>query len=152
MVTIADFRHLPTHCKFLALMPQWDFLTFIVEHARQYPTFHLMLQAEVVDLIEDNGAIAGVVAKTPDGMIEVRANLTVGADGRHSVVRERAKLQVIDLGAPMDVLWMRLSRRQDDPEQSLGHADAGKMFVMLNRGDYWQCGLGIRKGAFDEIR
>jgi 2-polyprenyl-6-methoxyphenol hydroxylase-like FAD-dependent oxidoreductase len=119
MVTIADFRHLPTHCKFLALMPQWDFLNFIVEQARQYPAFRLMMQAEVVDLLEDNGAIAGVVAKTPTGLMEIRANLTVGADGRHSVVRERARLQVIDLGAPMDVFWMRLGRRSTDPAQTL---------------------------------
>src|SRR5258708_13995169 len=97
-VIIGDFRHLPTHCKFLALMPQWDFLNFIVEHARRYPAFRLMMQAEVVDLIEDNAAIAGVVAKTPDGIIDVRASLTIGADGRHSVVPERARLKVIDLG------------------------------------------------------
>src|ERR1700739_1651797 len=97
-VTIADLRHLPTHCKFLALMPQWDFLDFIVEQARRYPAFRLMMQSEVVDLIEENGAIAGVVAKTPDGMKEVRASLTIGADGRHSFVRKRAKLQVVDLG------------------------------------------------------
>lgn len=120
MVTIADLRHLPTHCKFLALMPQWDFLNFIVEHARQYPAFHLMMQAEVVDLIEENGAIAGVVAKTHDGVIQVRAALTIGADGRNSAVRDRARLQVIDLGAPMDVFWMRLSRRPPIRPRSLG--------------------------------
>jgi 2-polyprenyl-6-methoxyphenol hydroxylase-like FAD-dependent oxidoreductase len=138
-VTIADFRHLPTHCKFLALMPQWDFLDFIVEQAGHYASFKLMMRAEVVDLIEENGAIAGVVAKTPDGMKEVRANLTIGADGRHSVVRERAGLQVIDLGAPMDVFWMRLSRRSSDPAQTFGHVEPGKIFVMLDREDYWQC-------------
>src|SRR3954466_8865000 len=129
-VTIADFRHLPTHCKFLALMPQWDLLDFIVEQARRYAGFKLMMRAEVVDLIEENGAIAGVVAKTPDGMKEVRANLTIGADGRHSVVRERAGLQVIDLGAPMDVFWMSLSRRSSDPAQTFGHVEPGKVFVM----------------------
>src|ERR1041384_5407071 len=149
-VTIADFRHLPTHCKFLALMPQWDFLDFIVEQARRYTGFKLMMQAEVVDLIEENGAIAGVVAKTPDGMKEVRANLTVGADGRHSVVRERAKLQVVDLGAPMDVFWMRLSRRSSDPAQTFGHVEPGKIFVMLDREDYWQCAYVIPKGRGEE--
>lgn len=151
-VTIADFRHLPTHCKFLALMPQWDFLDFIVEHARGYPSFKLMMQAEVVDLIEENGAIAGVVAKTPDGMKEVRASLTIGADGRHSVVRERAKLQIIDLGAPMDVFWMRLSHRPTDPAQTFGHVEPGKIFVMLDREEYWQCAYVIPKGRGEEIK
>src|SRR5215472_4361353 len=151
-VTIADFRHMPTHCKFLALMPQWDFLDFIVEHARRYPTFKLMMQAEVVDLIEENGAIVGVVARTPDGIQEVRANLTIGADGRHSIVRERAKLQIIDLGAPMDVFWMRLSRRPTDRGQTFGHIVAGKMLVLLNREDYWQCAFVIPKGKGEEVR
>ncbi|HZD06795.1 MAG TPA: FAD-dependent oxidoreductase, partial [Candidatus Limnocylindrales bacterium] len=152
MVTIADFRHLPTHCKFLALMPQWDFLNFIVEHARRYPTFRLMMQAEVVDLIEENNAIAGAIAKTPTGPIEIRANLTVGADGRSSVVRERAKLQVMDLGAPMDVFWMRLSRRSTDPAQTFGHVEPGKIFVMLDREEYWQCAYVIPKGRGEEIK
>jgi 2-polyprenyl-6-methoxyphenol hydroxylase-like FAD-dependent oxidoreductase len=151
-VTIADFRHLPTHCKFLALMPQWDFLNFIVENARRYPTFKLMMQAEAVDLIEENGAIVGAVAKTPSGVIEVRANLTIGADGRHSVMRERAKLQVIDLGAPMDVFWMRLSHRPTDPAQTFGHVEPGKIFVMLDREDYWQCAYVIPKGRGEEIK
>ena len=111
-----------------------------------------MMQAEVVDLIEDNGAIAGVVAKTPTGMIEVRANLTIGADGRRSVVRERARLQVIDLGAPMDVFWMRLSRRPSDPAQTFGHVEPGKIFVMLDREDYWQCAYVIPKGRGEEIK
>jgi 2-polyprenyl-6-methoxyphenol hydroxylase-like FAD-dependent oxidoreductase len=152
MVTIADFRHLPTHCKFLALMPQWDFLNFIVEHAQRYPAFRLMMQAEVVDLLEENGAVAGVVAKTPSGVIEIRADLTVGADGRHSVVRERAKLQVMDLGAPMDVFWMRLSHRPSDPSQTFGHVEPGKIFVMLDREDYWQCAYVIPKGRGEEIK
>ena len=108
---MADFTHLPTHCRFLALMPQWDFLNFIAEHARRYPGFHLRMRAEVTDLIEENGAVAGLRAKTPDGPLEIRANLTVGADGRRSIVRERAGLKVLNLGAPMDVMWMRLSRR-----------------------------------------
>jgi 2-polyprenyl-6-methoxyphenol hydroxylase-like FAD-dependent oxidoreductase len=161
-VTIADFRHVPTHCKFLALMPQWDFLNFIVEHARRYPGFHLMMQAEVVDLIEENGAIVGVVARTsagqvpagqvPAGQIEIRAALTVGADGRSSVVRERARLEVIDLGAPMDVFWMRLGRSSGDPAQTFGHVEPGKIFVMLDREDYWQCAYVIAKGRGEEIR
>jgi len=151
-VKMADFTYLPTRCKFIALMPQWDFLNFLVEQGRRYPGFHLRMQAEVTDLIEQDGRIAGVRVKTPDGTIEIHAPLIVGADGRRSVVRERAGLQVMDLGAPMDVLWMRLSRKASDPGQSLGHVEAGKMFIMLNREEYWQCGFIIAKGGMDEVR
>jgi 2-polyprenyl-6-methoxyphenol hydroxylase-like FAD-dependent oxidoreductase len=149
---IADFTHLSTHCKFLALMPQWDFLNFLVEQGRHYPQFKVKMQAEVIDLTEENGRITGVRAKTSNGMVEIRAKLTIGADGRHSIVRERAGLQVMDLGAPMDVFWMRFSRRQGDPEQALGHVEPGKMFVMIDREDYWQCAFLIPKGAADEVR
>ncbi len=152
VLKIADFTHLPTHCKFLALMPQWDFLNFIVEQGRRYPGFQVKMQAEVTDLIEDNGRITGVKAETPKGAVEIRSPLTVGADGRHSIVRERAGLQVMDLGAPMDVFWMRLSRRASDPGQSLGHVEPGRMFVMIDREDYWQCAFLIPKGAADQIR
>lgn len=151
-VTIADFRHLPTRCRFIAFMPQWDFLNFIVEQARRYPAFHLRMQAEVTDLIEENGNVAGVRAKTPEGIMEARANLTIGADGRHSVVRESASLPVINLGAPMDVMWMRLSRRPGDPGQTFGHLDIGRILVLLNREDYWQCAFVIPKGTIEEIR
>jgi 2-polyprenyl-6-methoxyphenol hydroxylase-like FAD-dependent oxidoreductase len=152
VVKIADFTHLPTHCKFLALMPQWDFLDFIVEQGRRYPRFQVRMQVEAIDLIEQDGRVVGVSAKTPDGALEIRARLTVGADGRHSVVRERADFEVMDLGAPMDVLWMRISRRPSDPGQTLGHVEAGKMLVMIDREDYWQCGFIIPKGGIDEIR
>jgi len=151
-VTIGDFTHLPTHCKFLAFMPQWDFLNFVVEQGKRYPGFQIKMQAEATDLIQENGRIAGVRAKTPDGTMEIRAGLTVGADGRHSVVRDRAALQVMDLGAPMDVLWMRISRRPSDPGQTFGHAQAGTIFVMVDRENYWQCGFVIPKGAADELR
>ena len=151
-IKMADFTHLPTHCKFLAFMPQWDFLNFIVEQAKRYPGFQVKMQAEATDLIEQNGQIVGVTARTPAGAMEIRAALTVGADGRHSIVRDRAGLDVIDLGAPMDVLWLRLSRHPSDPDQTLGHAEAGRIFVMIDREDYWQCGFVIRKGAADEIR
>jgi len=151
-VTIADFTHLPTHCHFLALMPQWDFLNFITEQGRQYSTFHLQMQAEVTDLIEVSGTVAGVRAKTPNGVLEIRAPLTVGADGRHSVVRERAGLEVIDLGAPMDVMWMRISRHPTDPAQTLGHFGRGRILFLINREDYWQCAFVIPKGTADEIR
>lgn len=149
---VADFARLPTRCDFIALMPQWDFLDFLADRARRYPTFQLHMNAEVVDLIEEEGAVAGVRATTPEGPIEVRAALTIGCDGRRSTVRDRAGLEVEVLGAPIDVLWMRLSHRPGDPDQPLGRVDAGRVLVMINRGDYWQCGYVIHKGGIDEIR
>jgi 2-polyprenyl-6-methoxyphenol hydroxylase-like FAD-dependent oxidoreductase len=148
----ADFTHLPTRCKFVALMPQWDFLNFLAERGRAYPCFHLRLQAEAVELVEERGRVAGVRANTPAGAIEVRADLTVGCDGRHSTVRERAGLAVEEIGAPMDVLWFRLPRKPGDPEEVMGRFEAGRLIVLLNRGDYWQCAFVIRKGRFDEAR
>ena len=149
---VADFTHLPTRCKFIAFMPQWDFLDFLAEHASGYPSFRLERRAEVTDLIEDGGRVIGLRANTAEGALEVRADLVVGADGRHSTVRRKAGLQVDDLGAPMDVLWMRLSRRQNDPQQTLGRADSGRILVMIQRGEYWQCGFVIPKGGFEAIR
>jgi 2-polyprenyl-6-methoxyphenol hydroxylase-like FAD-dependent oxidoreductase len=151
-VEVADFAHLPTHCRFIALMPQWDFLDFVAEHAKRYPSFRLMMQAEVTELIEREGVIAGLRARTPDGILEVRTDLVVGADGRHSTVRAQAGLEVVDIGAPIDVLWTRLSQRPGDPRQTLGHIDAGRVLVMLDRGDYWQCAFVIHKGGYDAIR
>lgn len=151
-VPIADFSHLPTHCKFIALMPQWDFLNFIAEQGRRYPCFHLMMQAEVVNLLEEDGCVVGVRATTPAGDIEVRARLTIGADGRHSTVRERAGFTVIDRGAPIDVLWMRLNRKPEDPVRALGRFKAGNILVTLDRGDYWQCAYVIPKGGFAKLR
>src|SRR5262245_29403653 len=151
-IRLADFSHLPTHCKFVALMPQWDFLDFLADNGRRYPSFDLRMRTEVTDLIEENGRIVGVRATSPDGQLTVRATLVVGADGRTSVVRDRAGLKVDDLGAPMDVLWMRLTRRESDGAEALGRIDAGKMFVMIDRGDYWQCAYVIPKGAADEVK
>ena len=151
-LTMADFSHLPTHCKFLALMPQWDFLNFLVGEGERYSGFQVQMRTEATDLIEDNGRVVGVKAKTPDGIVEIRAELIIGADGRRSIVRELAGLQVEDLGAPMDVLWMRISRLASDPGQTLGHIEAGKMFIMIDRENYWQCGFVIAKGAADELR
>jgi 2-polyprenyl-6-methoxyphenol hydroxylase-like FAD-dependent oxidoreductase len=149
---VADFEHLPTHCRFVALMPQWDFLNFIAEQAKRYPGFQLEMEAEATALIEEGGLVTGLRAETPRGDLVVRADLVVGADGRHSTVREKAGLEISDFGAPMDVLWMRLSRRPTDPGQTLGRVDAGRIFVMLNREDYWQCAYVIPKGGFDQIR
>jgi 2-polyprenyl-6-methoxyphenol hydroxylase-like FAD-dependent oxidoreductase len=151
VVKVGDFSHLPTHCKFIALMPQWDFLNFLSEQGSRYPGFHVKMQREVTELLEENGQVAGVKGKTPGGLFEVRAHLTIGADGRHSIVRERAGLQINDLGAPIDVLWMRLSKRPGDSDLTLGHFKAGKVLVTINRGEYWQCACVIPKGAFDQI-
>jgi 2-polyprenyl-6-methoxyphenol hydroxylase-like FAD-dependent oxidoreductase len=151
-VTIADFRHLPTRCRFIALMPQWDFLNFLAEHAARFPGFALRMQTEVTGLRQESGRVIGVHANTSHGAIEVRADLVVGADGRNSVVRERAGLKVKDLGAPMDVLWFRLTRTPEDPAATMGRFDAGRIFIMINRGEYWQCGYVIAKGRFEEMR
>jgi len=150
--TLADFTHLPTECKFVAFMPQWDFLNFISEHGKHYPAFHLYMQTEATDLIEESGRVAGVRAKARDGDLEIRADLTVGADGRHSIVRQRANLELMVLGAPMDILWMRVSRKPSDPGQSLGRVDTGRMLAMLNRDDYWQLAYVIPKGTAEELR
>jgi len=151
-VSIADFTHLPTHCKFLGLMPQWDFLNFVAEQGRRYPSFHLKMETEVKEIIEEAGTVVGVTAQTATGELEIRAPLTVGADGRHSVVRERAGFSVLNLGAPMDVLWMRVSRKPSDPGQTFGRFDTGRILVFLNREDYWQLAYVIAKGQADELR
>jgi len=151
-LTVADFSHLPTRCRFIAFMPQWDFLSFLAEEGAQYSTFQLRMQAGVTDLIEENGSVVGVRANTRDGPLEVRASLVVGADGRHSTVRAQAGLSGEEFGSPMDVLWFRLSRRPGDPIDPVGRFDTGRIFIMLNRGDYWQCGFVIAKGSQDQIQ
>jgi 2-polyprenyl-6-methoxyphenol hydroxylase-like FAD-dependent oxidoreductase len=152
MIPVADFSHLPTRCKFIALMPQWDFLDFLAQQAKAYPNFRLRMQAEVTGLIEQAGRVVGVRVRTPAGTLEVRADLVVGADGRHSTVRAQAGLQIIDLGAPMDVLWLRLPQRAGDPKESMGRFDPGHVFVMIDRGDYWQCAFVIPKDGFEEVK
>jgi 2-polyprenyl-6-methoxyphenol hydroxylase-like FAD-dependent oxidoreductase len=151
-ITLGDFSHLPTKCKFIAFMPQWEFLNFLNEHAERYPAFRLITNAKVIDLIEAGNQVVGVKAETPDGPLEVRAELVVGADGRSSIVRDVSGLEIERLGAPIDVLWFRLSRQPDDQSQALGRFASGKIMVMLNRGTYWQCGYIIRKGALAEIK
>jgi 2-polyprenyl-6-methoxyphenol hydroxylase-like FAD-dependent oxidoreductase len=148
----ADFRHLPTHCKFVALMPQWDFLDFLSNRAKSFPTFRLLMQHEVTGLVRKGDAIAGIEANTPDGALEIRAGLVVGCDGRHSNIRQAAKLEVLEFGVPIDVLWFRISRKADDPEDLLGNINYGKALVLINRGDYFQSGLIIPKGAFEKIQ
>jgi 2-polyprenyl-6-methoxyphenol hydroxylase-like FAD-dependent oxidoreductase len=147
-----DFSHLPTRCKFIALMPQWDFLNFLADHARRYPAFHLRMNAEVTGLIEEGGRVAGVRVKTDEGELEVRADLVFGTDGRHSTVREKARMDVEDFGVPIDVLWFRVPKSADDPTPSIGRIRNGKMLITIDRGDYFQCASIIRKGAFEEIK
>ncbi|WP_201863744.1 FAD-dependent oxidoreductase [Microvirga soli] len=151
-LTLGDFSHLPTRCKFIVFMPQWEFLDFLADHAREYPHFKLRMQAEVTDLLEEQGRVTGVLVSTPEGLLEVKADLLVAADGRRSVVREKAGLEVMDLGAPMDVLWMRVSKRPGDPSQLLGRIEAGQMLVMIDRGDYWQCAYLIAKGSLERLK
>jgi len=151
-VPIADFTRLPTHCKFIAFMPQWDFLNFLSGHAKRFPAFGLHMQTEAVDLLMENERVIGVRAKSPRGEMEVRADLVIAADGRHSTTHTRAGFKLREFGVPIDALWMRISKEQDDPEQSLGFFQHGKLLILLDRGDYWQCGFVIPKGGFDEIK
>ena len=151
-LNIIDLTHLPSHCKYVALMPQWDFLNFLADHGKRYKTFGLHMNTEAVDLIEQNGRIAGVRATTPNGTLSIRADLVVGCDGRHSTIRAKAGLESDDYGAPMDVLWFRISRKDADGIEMFGHIEAGRMMVMLDRGDYWQCAYVIPKGGIDRIK
>jgi 2-polyprenyl-6-methoxyphenol hydroxylase-like FAD-dependent oxidoreductase len=151
-IPFVDFSHLPVHAKFVALMPQWDFLDFLAERARCYPCFRLLMSAEVDSLIGGEGSVAGVAAKTKDGELTIRADLTIGADGRHSLVRREAGFVPLDIGAPMDVLWFKLSRRTADADAFLGRIDAGQILVVFNRGEYWQCAYVIAKGSADRLK
>jgi 2-polyprenyl-6-methoxyphenol hydroxylase-like FAD-dependent oxidoreductase len=151
-VPIADFSRLPTRCKFIAFMPQWDFLNFLSSHAKRFPSFELRMEYEVTDLLMENGRVAGVRTKTRRSEIEIRADLVVGADGRSSTIRDRAGFKVRESGVPIDVLWMRISKHADDPEQSLGFFQHGKLVVLLDRDDYWQCGFVIPKGGADQMK
>jgi 2-polyprenyl-6-methoxyphenol hydroxylase-like FAD-dependent oxidoreductase len=147
-LTIADFTHLPTRCKFLAFMPQWDFLNFLADAGKRYPNFHLVMECAATGLIEEAGRVVGVDC----GGQHIHADLVIAADGRHSTLRAAAGLTVETSGVPIDVLWFRLPRLTSDPDQTLGRADRGKFLIMLNRGDYWQCAFIIRKGAFPALQ
>jgi 2-polyprenyl-6-methoxyphenol hydroxylase-like FAD-dependent oxidoreductase len=152
LVTVADFTHLPTRCKFVAFMPQWEFLNFLAEEAKRYPAFTLEMQARAEDLLWENGRVVGVRAQTPEGILDIRARLTVAADGRESVLRRRAGLEVIELGAPMDVLWLRLTKHADDPHQTFGYIRGGRIMALIDRGVYWQCAYVIPKGTLAELQ
>jgi 2-polyprenyl-6-methoxyphenol hydroxylase-like FAD-dependent oxidoreductase len=148
---IADFRHIPAACKFIAFMPQWEFLDFLAEQGRRFRSLTVMMQAEATGLATAGGRVTGIAATTQHGRLDIGADLVVGCDGRGSTVRRAAGLAVQDLGAPIDVLWFRLSKRSDDPGQVLGHLGRGKMVVTIDRNDYWQCAYVIAKGGIDAV-
>ena len=151
-VPVADFSKLPVRAPYIAMMPQWDFLNFLAERAQAFPNFKLYMRAEATGLVLKDGRPDAVRVRTPDGDMIVRSTLAVACDGRSSIMREAAGLEVIDLGAPMDVLWFRLSRLPGDTEDTQGRFSVGRIFIMLNRGDYWQCAYVIPKGANDQVR
>ncbi len=152
-VRIADFSHLPVTCPYIAFMPQWDFLDFLAERARDLPHFRLLMNAEATGLVRDGRRIAGLEVRTPNGAAEIRAKgLVIAADGRQSRLREAARLEVKDLGAPMDVMWFRLDRRPDEDQAVLGRVEARQVMVMIYRGEYWQCALIIRKGTAEAVK
>ncbi|MVM34736.1 FAD-dependent oxidoreductase, partial [Spirosoma sp. HMF4905] len=152
IIPIADFAHLPTDCKFIAFMPQWDFLNFLADKARQFPTFHLYLETKATDLIEENGKVVGVRATSSTGELDIRADLVVGTDGRTSIIREKAGLPVQDFGVPIDVLWMRIPKDPALGERSLGYFKSGRFMVLIDRQDYFQCGYIIPKGQFEPLK
>lgn len=151
-VRVADFSHLPGRCKFLAFMPQWDFLDFLAARARRYPGFHLRLRTNAKALLFDGDRIAGVRADTPEGELEIRSALTVAADGRDSVLRAAAGFAPLPVGAPMDVLWLRLTKHADDPHETFGYVRDGRIVALIDRGEYWQCAYVIPKGRLEELR
>nr|WP_250811755.1 FAD-dependent oxidoreductase [Neorhizobium tomejilense] len=151
-ITIADFSRLPVKNRFIAFMPQWDFLSFLAEKAQGYPNFRLIMQAKVTDVLEEQGAISGLILETPEGELTIRSTLVVGADGRNSIVREKARLDVESFGMPSEVVWMKLSKQPGDPNEVMGHAGPRQGFVLIDRGDYWQCGYVIRRTTFADIR
>ncbi|MEE8624798.1 MAG: FAD-dependent oxidoreductase [Acidiferrobacterales bacterium] len=151
-ITIADFSKINAFCQYIAFMPQWDFLDFIADQANKYPSFHLLMECEAVDIIEEDGKVSGVKAKTSSGPLNILADLTIGADGRNSVLRNRAGFNVQNIGAPMDVIWMRVSKKPEYSTEYLGHVGQGSILITLDRGDYWQCAFVIPKGQFEKFK
>ena len=149
---VADLTRLPSHCRFLAIMPQWDFLNFLAAEGARYPKFTLLMKTEAKSLITAGERVTGLQAAAPDGPLDIRADLVVGADGRHSTIRAAAGFTVTQIGAPMDVLWFSLPRRESDGDPPLGRFDRGRIFIMISRGDHWQCGYVIAKGTIEQIR
>jgi 2-polyprenyl-6-methoxyphenol hydroxylase-like FAD-dependent oxidoreductase len=152
LLTLADFSHLPVQAKFIAFMPQWDFLDFLADEAKRHPAFRLLMRTEATDVIREGDTVVGIGAQSPDGALTIHAELVIACDGRHSTIRDAAGFQVIDRGAPMDVLWLRLSKSPSDPGQTFGRIDAGRFFIMLDRNDYWQCAYVIPKGGIERVQ
>jgi 2-polyprenyl-6-methoxyphenol hydroxylase-like FAD-dependent oxidoreductase len=151
-VRIADLGRLHVKFPFIAFMPQWDFLNFLRESGNKFKSLKVMMSTEATDLVQDGARITGVRAKTPEGMIDIEADLTVACDGRHSLLRERAGLAVEEIGAPMDVLWFRAGKRANETESVFARVDPGSMMVTFDRGDYWQCAYVIAKGQYDTVK
>jgi 2-polyprenyl-6-methoxyphenol hydroxylase-like FAD-dependent oxidoreductase len=150
---MSDFSHLPTHAKFIALMPQWDFLNFLAQQAARFPSFTLRMGWEATGLIQSrDGTTTGVRANTPDGPVEIPATLTIGCDGRHAISRVAGNLPVFDEGVPVDILWLRFARQPADPENALGYFNYGRFIILINRNDYFQAGYLIPKGAYPQIQ
>jgi 2-polyprenyl-6-methoxyphenol hydroxylase-like FAD-dependent oxidoreductase len=151
--TVADFRHVPAPCKFIALMPQWDFLDFLADRARRLPSFDLRMEHEATGLtIDAGGRVTGVEVKTPSGPTQIAADLVIGCDGRHSITRQAGRLPLLEIGVPIDVLWFRISRQANDPEQVPGNINYGRVLILINRGDYFQAGLIVQKDSFEQLK
>ena len=151
-IAIADFSWLPVKNRFIAFMPQWDFLNFIAGKAGQFENFRLLMNAPVKELVQYEGRVRGLVVETPEGALSIEADLVIGADGRNSIVREKAGLEIESFGVPTEVVWMRLSKQAGDPDETMGHAGPRQGFVLIDRGDYWQCGYVVRKGSYAEFK
>lgn len=151
-ITIADFSRIPARCRFIAFMPQWEFLDYIAREAAKYSNFRLIMPASVINLTERDGTVTGLLATTSDETIQINAKLVIGADGRNSLVRAKAGLEVEGFGSPSEILWMKLSRAPNDPPYTMGHGGPRQGFVMIDRGDYWQCGYVLRKQTFADVR
>jgi 2-polyprenyl-6-methoxyphenol hydroxylase-like FAD-dependent oxidoreductase len=151
-IRMADLGRLKVKYPFIAFMPQWDFLNFLRESGKRFASLKVMMDADATDLIRSGDAVVGVRANTPEGPVEIRADLTVGCDGRHSIVRQSANLEVEEIGAPMDVLWFRAGKRASETESVFARVETGKMLVTFDRGDYWQCAYVIAKGQYDAIK
>jgi 2-polyprenyl-6-methoxyphenol hydroxylase-like FAD-dependent oxidoreductase len=148
---LIDFRHLPTACKYVVFMPQWDFLNFVADKAKQYPCFRLEMNTEATGLLREGDRVTGVTAQAGGDLIEIRADLTVACDGRWSVIREHSGLPVTEFPMPIDVLWFRVPRADSAPE-TLGYLGDGQIVIAINRGAYWQCGTTIDKGEFERVQ
>lgn len=151
-IPMVDLTRLKVQAPFMAMAPQWEFLNFLERKAWSFRGFHLMMETEASELIIEKGRVTGVRASTNDGEIEIAAHLTVACDGRRSTLREQAGMKVMDLGAPLDVLWFRLPHQASDGVETGGFVDAGGLLVSIYRGSYWQCAHVILKGGADAIR